>query len=110
MRGPWGSRPPPHSKAKGREFMAKFLIEWGIHDGPMLRDVVEAENVEIAEMQAYDLAVDLWESNKIHTAKPFKDTHEQSAINDLHGIGGVCHLDTAGRDLGGGSSGAPVKP
>ena len=65
--------------------MAKFLIEWGMHDGPMLRDVVEAENVEIAEMKAYQHAVDLWESNKIHTAKPFKDVEASNVAEASNG-------------------------
>ena len=80
--------------------MAKFLIEWGMHDGPMLRDVVEAENVEIAEMQAYDLAVDLWESNKIHTAKPFKDKNDRLQGDAVSGDCGVRDIDTAGRPAG----------
>ena len=80
--------------------MAKFLIEWGMRDGPMLRDVVEAENSEIAEMMAYDQAVDLWESNKIHTAKPFRDKHEQLSSDPVFSNSGVRDIDPAGRGAG----------
>ena len=80
--------------------MAKFLIEWGMRDGPMLRDVVEAENSEIAEMMAYDQAVDLWESNKIHTAKPFKDKHERLQADTVSRDRGVRDIDHVRRSVG----------
>lgn len=51
--------------------MAKFLIEWGFRDEILIKDVVEAVDIDAAIREADRMAEDLWESNKTVTAKPF---------------------------------------
>lgn len=51
--------------------MKEFLIEYGMRDGVLIKDVVLAETIEQAKQEADRQAEDLWESNKIATAKPY---------------------------------------
>ncbi len=53
--------------------MAKYSIKWGIEGGPQNTDVIEAVSLFDALQKADELAEDLWESNKIATAKPIKE-------------------------------------
>ena len=82
--------------------MAKYLIEWGYDDGFLLADVIEAESLNAASMEAEHMANDWWESNKIATAKPFEDKHEQLSCGDISSGGGVPELHAAGRGSGDG--------
>ena len=53
--------------------MPLFDIEWGIPGYAIIRDVIEAESEQAALDEAKNQAFDLFESNKIATAKPFVD-------------------------------------
>lgn len=86
--------------------MKEFLIEYGMRDGVLIKDVVLAETAEQAQQEADRQAEDLWESNKIATAKPFGDKHGQPADNTFSSSGALPDVHAAGR----GSSGGSVTP
>lgn len=81
--------------------MAKYLIEWGTQDRPLICDVIEADSLEEALSQADWWADDWWNSNKVATAEPFKDKNGQTRNDTVSCRGVLHHVDAAGRDLGG---------
>lgn len=84
--------------------MPKFLIEWGIRDHIFIADVIEAETVEDAIREADRQAEDLWESNKIATAKPYRDKTDERRPTDgtVRDHGGVPDVHASRGGAGGG--------
>jgi hypothetical protein len=87
----------------------KFLIEWGMHGYVQFADVVEAETLQQAIRMADEQAEDLWESNKIATARPFRDKQEdgQPTDNALPGNDAVLSVRIVGCGSGNGGSVTP---
>jgi hypothetical protein len=90
--------------------MPKYLITWGMHGHVEMADVVEAETLKKAQLEANDKAEDLWESNKIATAKPFEDRDDNvenglnpEGISHRAGNSPVPGVHAAGRGSGDGS-------
>lgn len=84
--------------------MPLFTIRWGFQGGPLLLDVVEAADEIEAIRMSDELAEDLWESNKIIGAKPFrdKDDNGQPRPDNLSGNGVMSDLHAVGCGAGGG--------
>ena len=84
--------------------MPLFEIEWGIHDKMLIRDVIEADDIKAAIRKADEMAEDLWESNKIASARPFRDkTIDAKPTRDTVPGDGVGHdMHASGRGAGGG--------
>ncbi len=78
--------------------MAKFLIEWGFRDEILIKDVIEAADIDAAIKEADRMAEDLWASNKTFAAKPYGDKHGQPRDNTFsgNGSGTDVHVDRSG--------------
>ena len=82
--------------------MAKFLIEWGFRDEILIKDVIEAVDIDAAIKVADHMAEDLWASNKTFAAKPYGDKHGQPRDDNLSSDGGSADIHADRRGASGG--------